>query len=343
MDPAEVPEGIDPNSACRLEITVNSYFTVRNGRKEYNRGRVISYVVDSEAYSIIDLEKDIASEFEWGSDQQPNFWVLTREGSLTCKLASDAQFLEVLRAPGVVKLFMVVSRCENNVSDVVLNMREEEMPVAVDMAEEAMPAAVNMAEEAMPAEMHNDLEVPGGGFAWAEVPEYGETTAGPPMTEEEEKEHFITIGCDPNGDEPAGVDEEWRYFKCVDQGFIDPVENFVVEVQKRKRSRPIPEIREFDNEVVPDDETTMLGDFIVPHTSHDEENPTIKVGDTFADKNAFIHTIKQYAIKNEFETRLEHSDKERYRARCADAACEWRVYAKKLHGSNTFMVSLLSC
>ncbi|CAN6196250.1 unnamed protein product [Urochloa humidicola] len=237
---------------------------------------------------------------------------------------------------------MVVSSREHSVSDVAVNMREDQMPVAFDMAEEVMLAAVNMAEEAMPAKTHNDLEVPGGGFAWAEVLEYGEATVGPPMTEEEEKEHFITIGCDPNRDEPAGVNEEWRYFKCVDQGFIDPIENRVVEVQKRKRARPIPEIREFDNEVVPDDEATMLGDFIVPHTSHDEANPTIKVGDTFADKNAFIHTIKQYAIRNEFETRLEHSDKERYRVRCADAACEWRVYAKKLHGCNTFMVVKLT-
>ncbi|PUZ38567.1 hypothetical protein GQ55_9G207700 [Panicum hallii var. hallii] len=93
MDPAEVPTGIDPRSACRLEITVNSYFTVRDSRKEYNRGRLVRFIVDSEEYSIIDLEKDINSEFKWGSDQQANFWVLT-EGSLTCKLVSDAQFLD---------------------------------------------------------------------------------------------------------------------------------------------------------------------------------------------------------------------------------------------------------
>ncbi|KAG2572286.1 hypothetical protein PVAP13_7KG141855 [Panicum virgatum] len=95
MDLAEVPEGIDPKSACRIEITVNSYFTMRDGRKEYNRGRLVKFIVDSEEYSIIDLEKDIASEFKWASDQQANFWILT-EGSLTCKLVSDAQFLDFL-------------------------------------------------------------------------------------------------------------------------------------------------------------------------------------------------------------------------------------------------------
>jgi hypothetical protein len=77
---------------------MNSYFTIQYGRKKYNRGKTVSYVVDSEAYSIIDIEKDIASEFKWGSEQHANFWVLTGDGSLACKLASDAQLLDLLRA-----------------------------------------------------------------------------------------------------------------------------------------------------------------------------------------------------------------------------------------------------
>jgi hypothetical protein len=79
---------------------------------------------------------------------------------------------------------------------------------------------------------------------------------------------------------------------------------------RKKRARTIPEIREFDTETVLDDEATILNDFFVPHTSHDKENPIIKVGDTFIHKDAFVYNIKQYAIKNQFETRLEHSDKE---------------------------------
>jgi len=39
---------------------------------------------------------------------------------VTCKLASDAQLLDLLRASRLVKLFMVVGRRE-------LNVREEEM------------------------------------------------------------------------------------------------------------------------------------------------------------------------------------------------------------------------
>jgi len=68
----------------------------------------------------------------------------------------------------------------------------------VNMDCEGMPNEVPVVKEKMEFE----------GFEWAEVPQYGETIAGPPMPEEEEKEHFMIVGCDPNGDEPTGVDEE---------------------------------------------------------------------------------------------------------------------------------------
>jgi len=36
------------------------------------------------------------------------------------------------------------------------------------------------------------------------------------------------------------------------------------------------------------------------HTTYDRDNPDIKAGSTFADKNAFMLVIKQYAIKGSF-------------------------------------------
>ena len=47
---------IDPKNACRVEVTVNSYFSIVHGKKVYNRGRDVSWVVDSEKYSVINLE-----------------------------------------------------------------------------------------------------------------------------------------------------------------------------------------------------------------------------------------------------------------------------------------------
>ena len=61
---------IDPKNVCRVEVTVNSYFSTIHGKKVYNRGRDVSWVVDSEKYSVINLEKDIASHFTWDSNQQ---------------------------------------------------------------------------------------------------------------------------------------------------------------------------------------------------------------------------------------------------------------------------------
>ncbi|KAG2633133.1 hypothetical protein PVAP13_2NG278103 [Panicum virgatum] len=59
MDAIEVPEGIDPKNACKVEVNVNSYFSTRDGKRVYNRGRTISWIVDSEQYAVIDLENDI--------------------------------------------------------------------------------------------------------------------------------------------------------------------------------------------------------------------------------------------------------------------------------------------
>ena len=78
----------------------------------------------------------------------------------------------------------------------------------------------------------------------------------------------------------------------------------------------------------------------VAHTTYDRDNPKIEVGSTFVDKDAFMLVIKQYAIKREFETSVEHSDKSRYRAKCADEECEWKIHAKKLSGCPTFMVNI---
>ena len=202
---------IDPKNACKVEVNVNSYFSTRDGKRVYNRGRTISWIVDSEQYAVIDLENDIFREgYFWDSNQRANFWVVTGP-HLTCKLTSDGQLLNLLRASQLVKFLMIVGGIE----------KDNEMPAAVNMVGEDTHAAMNVVE---------DMKI--RGFEWAAVPQYGETTAGPPMVEEEEKEHFMTVGCDPHGDEPTGVDEEWRYFNNVDSAIHDaqPVENIEVEV-----------------------------------------------------------------------------------------------------------------
>ena len=102
----------NPKFACKIEIIVNSYFSIIDGKKVYSKGRRVIWVVDSEEYAIIDLEKDIASYFTWASNQKPNFWVANSRLNLKCKLATDGQLLDLLRASQVVKLLMIVGACE---------------------------------------------------------------------------------------------------------------------------------------------------------------------------------------------------------------------------------------
>jgi hypothetical protein len=91
--------------------------------------------------------------------------------------------------------------------------------------------------------------------------------------------------------------------------------------------------------VVPSEEATMLRDApYVAHTTYDRDNPETKGGSTFVDKDAFLLVIKQYVIKREFKTFVEHNDKSRYRAKYADSQCDWKIYAKKLLGCPTFIV-----
>ena len=135
--------------------------------------------------------------------------------------------------------------------------------------------------------------------------------------------------------DPVGADEEWRYFNKVHE----VLSNEKVQQEKKKMDNSIFVIEDIDPEAVLSDEATMLRDApYVPLTTYDRDNHDIKEDSTFTDKKTFILMIKQYAIKREFQTFIEHSDKSRYRARCADSECGWKVYAKKLRGCPTFMV-----
>jgi hypothetical protein len=170
------------------------------------------------------------------------------------------------------------------------------------------------------------------GLLWAEEPEHGLTAAGPKRAEEEEVEHYMDLGFDAEGDDPTGADEEWRYFKNAD--FDHPTDARAADLD-----HPI-EARLVDLDAVPNDEAAMIGDAIAAQTTYDRENPKIVVGSTFVDKDAFMLLIKQYAIINEFETFVVHSDRSRYRAKCADTSCDWKIHAKKLLGCPTFMVNV---
>ena len=114
----------------------------------------------------------------------------------------------------------------------------------------------------------------------------------------------------------------------------------------REKQTPNPEVvpsdagkeQDHDPEAVPSDEAVLVASSFVPITTFDRDNPKIVEGSTFPDKDGFLMTFRQFCIKNEFETKLKHSDKERYRAVCKFAGCPWKIHVKKLLGCETFRV-----
>jgi hypothetical protein len=268
-------------------------------------------------------KKNVSKHFSWADYQEANFW-FTNENGETTRVATDEELLSLLRASKIMKFIMTIDRCEHvNVESQVIaednNLQLQVIEGGDNVINEEVPCGFVLAEYE--------------GRQWANEPELGVTAADPARVEDEE-EHYLEPGFDPEGDDPTGADEEWRYFK-KQQKATEGGANDKVQQEKKKG-----EVYEgTDPDVVPSDEATMMRDAACfAHTTYDRDNPVIKQGSTFADKDAFLLIIKQYAIKREFQTFVEHSDSKRYRAKCADSECEWKVYAKKLLGCPTFMV-----
>jgi hypothetical protein len=78
----------------------------------YHKGRNLEWWVDSEEYSIIEMEDDVSKHYSWASYQKPNFWYSDQNGQ-TMRLASDKELLTLMRASRQVKFIMTVDRCSN--------------------------------------------------------------------------------------------------------------------------------------------------------------------------------------------------------------------------------------
>ena len=91
----------------------------------------------------------------------------------------------------------------------------------------------------------------------ADEPELGITVAGPDRIEEEEEEHYIARGFDPEGDDLIGADEEWRYFK-KQQMVLEGGSNEKVQQEKNKVEKKGNVYEGTDPDAILSDETTMM-------------------------------------------------------------------------------------
>ncbi|CAL5003877.1 unnamed protein product [Urochloa decumbens] len=253
MNALAADEGVDPETACKIEVKVTAYFSVIDGRTEYKKGRTLCWTVDSEEYAIVELVSDVQAYYRWADYQDVEFWYVG-EGDQSVKLCNDAELLSLLRASRTVRFDMkIVGEQHGMDTKVVLFNGLDEQIVGVDDLDEQV----------------NEL---------LKEPLFGETVAGPGRVEEEETEYYMIEGVDPDGDEPAGVDEEWRYFKKMNKKVA---EEKASEKEQEKASEKAPEIEvvpsqpDYDPDSVPSDEAVLVASAYVPITTYDRDNPKI--------------------------------------------------------------------
>ena len=176
---------IDENNACRVVIDVCSFSTVEDGRSVYQKGRPLEWWVDSDEYSIIDMEKDVQQHFSWAINLEANFWFADQNGQTSC-LGSDQQLLALLRASKVVKFIMTVDRC------VHARMTETEGQSQVINGDVQVEGRISEWNELF--DSNQGVLVECRGKEWAEDLELGVTAAGPDRVQEDD--HYMESGFD---------------------------------------------------------------------------------------------------------------------------------------------------
>jgi hypothetical protein len=134
-------------------------------------------------------------------------------------------------------------------------------------------------------------------------------------------------------DEPVGFNEEKTYLPKAN------LEPEVVVARVPLGTLDVP--NSYDPQHVAGDDETLLASKEAPIYIHDKKVPTIVEGATFSDSKAFKVSLRQLAIREDWSFITEHSDSKRFRGRCTDKDCPWRIHAYKIKDTNTFMVSKL--
>uniref|UniRef100_A0A0A9EX55 Transposase MuDR plant domain-containing protein n=1 Tax=Arundo donax TaxID=35708 RepID=A0A0A9EX55_ARUDO len=136
-------------------------------------------------------------------------------------------------------------------------------------------------------------------------------------------------------DEPVSINMEGQYSHIFEME-LEPVTN------KGAATQPEEPIRiALEDTVNEADEHGDAGIPDIPYFCHDKENPTIQIKATFSDKVTFVLALRQNAIKEEYDFHIEHSDSDRFRARCTNRECGWRIHASRLKPEKTLMVCVM--
>jgi len=195
---------IDENNACRVVVDVCSFSTIEDGRSVYQKGRSLEWwVIQRSTPSLI--WSDVAEHFSWSIFQEANFWFEDQKGQIN-HLATDQQIPGLLRTSKLVKFTMTIDRCEHGQN--VTQMEDQSLVINDDsqIEENEHQLVVSNADDLVQVSSRGVI-AEYQGKEWADKPELGIIAAGPDRIEEEEEDHYIERGFDPEGDDPIGADE----------------------------------------------------------------------------------------------------------------------------------------
>jgi hypothetical protein len=253
------------NNACRVVIDVSSFSIVEDGRVVYQKGKCLEWWVDLEEHSIIDMEKDVSKHFTWGKQSKEANFCFSNDIGRTTRLVTNQELLSLSWASNIVKFIMTIDRCVGNVSQ----LEDESQVIDGDNGLLVQVSDDGHLQQVTDKVVAAEYE----GQEWVDEPKLRVTTIvlARVEEEEEEKEHYMDLGFDPDRDDPIRADEEWRYFK---------------KQQKEKEMENRGKVYEYTNpDVVPSDESTMIRDDVyVAHTTYDKDSLEINNGSTFAHK-----------------------------------------------------------
>uniref|UniRef100_A0ACD5U590 Uncharacterized protein n=1 Tax=Avena sativa TaxID=4498 RepID=A0ACD5U590_AVESA len=147
-------------------------------------------------------------------------------------------------------------------------------------------------------------------------------------------------------DEQIGCDGESTYLQKENDGSNEnskPQNNAEPEVISTRVPLGTLDVdNSYDPQHAKGDDESLLGNNLCPTYLHDKSNPRIAVGATFPDSKAFKVALRQLAIREDWSFDTEYSDPQRFRAKCTDKDCPWRIHASKIKDTKILMVPFIA-
>jgi MuDR family transposase len=87
------------------------------GKKEYVKGRVLKWVVDSDKFSLCELMTNLKEEISWGSSQLPKIWFFDKNKDREVGISSESQIPNIFRMYEMerkISILVVICDCDGS-------------------------------------------------------------------------------------------------------------------------------------------------------------------------------------------------------------------------------------